>query len=339
MSDVPDSDLVEEGPVSFGPVGEAVDGAPEPQRVTLITGLSGAGLSVALKALEDQGYEAIDNLRLSLVPPLVQAAGEGERRPLAIVIDSRTRDFHAAALMRELEALRARPELEVDLVFLECGNEVLRRRFTETRRRHPLATDRRVTDGIQLERTLLDPVKSAADVVIDTTTLSLHDLRRLMATQFALGGTPALTVFVTSFSFRQGLPREADLVFDVRFLKNPHWVPELRPKSGLDREVDEHVASDPDFMLYFSRLTGLLEPLLPRYAREGKSYLTIAVGCTGGRHRSVAVAERLTAWLDGRGVRVVVNHRDLAERGGDRRVAADPEIEDRPEGRGVKVIE
>lgn len=333
MSDVPDE-------ASFGPVNAAANEPDlQPQRLTLITGLSGAGLSVALKALEDQGYEAIDNLRLALVPPLVQAAGEGERRPLAIVVDSRTRDFHAAALLRELEALRARPELEVDLVFLECGNEVLRRRFTETRRRHPLATDRRVADGIQLERTLLDPVKSVADVVIDTTTLSLHDLRRLMATQFALGETPALTVFVTSFSFRQGLPREADLVFDVRFLKNPHWDAKLRPMSGLDREVDEHVASDPDFMLYFSRLTGLLEPLLPRYTREGKSYLTIAVGCTGGRHRSVAVAERLTVWLDERGVRVMVNHRDLTERGGERRGAGEPEIVDRPDGRGVKVIE
>lgn len=279
-------------------------------RVVVITGMSGAGMSVALKALEDLGYEAVDNLRLSLVPALLQQA-DPTRRPLALVIDSRTRDFSAEAFVEQIESLRGRPELEVRLVFLECGDEALQRRFTETRRRHPLAVDRPVPDGIQLERSLLHPVKLRADVPLDTTLLSIHDLRRILAADFRLGTQPALQVFVTSFSFRLGLPREADLVFDVRFLTNPHWDPALRPLTGLDAAVAERVAGDPDFPRFFDRLTGLLEPLLPRYGLEGKSYLTIAIGCTGGKHRSVHVAERLAAWLADQGIRVGLSHRDL----------------------------
>lgn len=285
------------------------------QRLVIITGLSGAGLSIALKALEDLGYEAVDNLRLSLLPLLV-AQTAAAARPLAVVIDSRTRDFTAAAFLAEWTRLRADPGLSTQLLFLDCANETLQRRFTETRRRHPLAADRAVGDGIQMERELLDPVRLKAGLVLDTTTFSLHDLRRLMGAQFALDGGPRLTVFVTSFSFRQGLPREADLVFDVRFLANPHWVAELRPLSGLDAPVAQHVAADPDFDEFLRRLTGLLQPLLPRYNREGKSYLTIAVGCTGGRHRSVFVAEKLGTWLRGQGINVGVNHRDLARPAG-----------------------
>ncbi|HRJ61651.1 MAG TPA: RNase adapter RapZ [Azospirillaceae bacterium] len=281
------------------------------QKLVVITGLSGAGMSVALKALEDLGFEAVDNLRLSLLPMLLSQT-KSAGRPLAVVIDSRTRDFAAAVLLDELQALRAAPGLEPGLLYLDCAPETLQRRFTETRRRHPLAADRTVADGIERERALLAPVRLAADWCIDTTTLSLHDLRRLLGAQFALSGAPRLTVFVTSFSFRQGLPREADLVFDVRFLANPHWEPDLRPLSGLDQPVARHVAADPGFDEFFDRLTGLLRPLLPRYNREGKSYLTIAVGCTGGRHRSVFVAERLGAWLREQGIKVGVNHRDLA---------------------------
>ncbi|WP_051341316.1 RNase adapter RapZ [Azospirillum halopraeferens] len=290
--------------------------APEPRRLVLVTGMSGAGMSVALKALEDLGYESVDNLRLSLVPALVEQ-GEASRRPLAIVIDSRTRDFSADAFIDHIEALTAHPDLEVRLLFLDCGDEVLQRRFTETRRRHPLAVDRPVPDGIQRERALLNPLRERADVTVDTTHLSIHDLRRLLAGHFALDAQPALQVFITSFSFRLGLPREADLVFDVRFLTNPHWDPELRPMSGLDEPVAARVAGDPDFPAFFRNLTDLLRPLLPRYNQEGKSYLTIAVGCTGGRHRSVYVAERLAAWLRDLGVKVGLTHRDL-ERSGPR---------------------
>lgn len=279
-------------------------------RLVLVTGMSGAGMSVALKALEDLGYEAVDNLRLSLVPALLEQA-DPRKRPLALVIDSRTRDFSAHAVLEQVESLKAHDDLDVRLVFLDCGDEVLQRRFTETRRRHPLAIDRPVPDGIQRERALLFPLKQEADVTIDTTQLSIHDLRRLLAGNFQIDAQAALQVFVTSFSFRLGLPREADLVFDVRFLTNPHYDPDLRPLTGLDPRVAARVEGDPDFDAFFRHLTGLLQPLLPRYNQEGKSYLTIAVGCTGGRHRSVFVAERLAAWLTGLGLKVGLSHREL----------------------------
>lgn len=286
----------------------------EPGHVVLITGMSGAGMSVALKALEDLGYEAVDNLRLSLVPALLHQA-DPRKRPLALVIDSRTRDFSAQSFLEELDQIAGLPGLDVRLVFLECGDEVLQRRFTETRRRHPLATDRPVPDGIQRERALLFPLKQRADVTIDTSQLSIHDLRRILAGHFHRDAQATLQVFVTSFSFRLGLPREADLVFDVRFLTNPHYDPALRPLTGLDPAVAARVESDPDFAGFFAGLTGLLRPLLPRYNQEGKSYLTIAIGCTGGKHRSVFVAERLAAWLRGMGLKVGISHRELERNG------------------------
>lgn len=302
------------GPSMTGPnmTGQAQDAASAAgrRRVLLATGMSGAGLSVALKALEDLGYESVDNLRLSLVPALIEQ-GDPSHRSLAIVIDSRTRDFSVAAFLEQVESLRARPDLDVRLLFLDCGDEVLQRRFTETRRRHPLADDRPVPDGIQRERALLFPLKERADVVLDTTQLSIHDLRRILAGTFSLDSQPALQVFVTSFSFRLGLPREADLVFDVRFLTNPHWDLALRPLTGRDAAVAAKVEADPDFPAFFQNLTGLLRPLLPRYNQEGKSYLTVAVGCTGGRHRSVFVAERLAEWLKELGLKVGLSHRDL----------------------------
>jgi UPF0042 nucleotide-binding protein len=276
----------------------------------LLTGLSGAGLSTALKALEDAGYEAVDNLPLSVLPALVQP-GEGESRPLAVVVDSRTRAFSARALMGLVDDLAARPDIRVRLVFMDSSDDVLQRRFTETRRRHPLASDRPVMDGIQREREMLWPLRMRADLVIDTSLLLSQDLRRLVAGHLRLGGGPSLYIFVTSFSYRLGVPREADLVFDVRFLDNPHYDPELRPLSGLDEPVARRVAADPDFPAFFQGLTGLLRPLLPRYAREGKSYLTVAVGCTGGRHRSVYVARELAGWLGEQGFRVGLSHRDM----------------------------
>ncbi|MCG5243162.1 RNase adapter RapZ [Azospirillum doebereinerae] len=279
-------------------------------RIVLVTGMSGAGMSVALKALEDLGYEAVDNLRLSLVPALLQQA-DPRRRPLALVIDSRTRDFSARNFLDELDDLQARDDLDVKLVFLDCGDEVLQRRFTETRRRHPLAVDRTVPDGIARERGLLFPLKERADVTIDTTQLSIHDLRRILSGHFQRDAQAALQVFVTSFSFRLGLPREADLVFDVRFLTNPHYDPALRALTGLDPAVAARVEGDADFPAFFRNLTELLRPLLPRYNQEGKSYLTIAIGCTGGKHRSVFVAERLAAWLAELDIKVNLSHREL----------------------------
>ncbi len=291
--------------------GDPVSGSEEePRRVVLVTGLSGAGRSLALSTLEDFGYEAIDNLPLHLVRA---GLGGDDRQPLAIGLDTRTRDFAAGRLLGLLEELAADPGLATRLVFIDCDDETLVRRFTETRRRHPLAQDRPVLDGIQAERQLMTPVKARADLRFDTSLLAPAEFRRLLAGHLSLAGESGLGMmtFVTSFSFRQGLPREADLVFDVRFLKNPHYDPLLKPLDGRDQAVKDYVEADPDYGRFFETLAALLGPLLPRYEAEGKSYLTIAVGCTGGRHRSVAVAERLAQWLMGQDRAVVVSHRDL----------------------------
>lgn len=277
----------------------------------IVTGMSGAGRSTALKALEDLGYEAVDNLPLSLLPNLV-APGAGTRRPLAVGVDVRTRDFGVEPFLEELDELIGRRDVWVRVLFLDADAEVLRRRFTETRRRHPAAPDRPVTDGIKREAGLLAPLRDRADEVIDTSEMSIGDLKRRLDANYALDHAPGLAVFVTSFAYRRGLPHEADLVFDVRFLKNPHYDDALRPCTGLDGPVGDFIEADPDFGGFFEHLTTLLEPLLPRYSAEGKSYLTIAVGCTGGRHRSVYTAERLGAWLNSKGERVSVSHRDLA---------------------------
>ena len=273
----------------------------------LVTGLSGAGHSTALRALEDLGYEAVDNLPLSFL-----TTPESVDRPMAIAVDSRTRGFSPQALLERIERLRADPALKVSLVFLTCSDEVLQRRFTETRRRHPLAQDRPVADGIRQERLLLDGLSAAADLVIDSSDLAIADLKRLMQGHFGLERQPGLAIAVMSFSYRHGLPREADLVFDVRFLANPHYRAELRDLTGRDAAVGRHVEADPAFGRFFGDLTDMLIPLLPGFEREGKSYLTLAVGCTGGRHRSVFVAERLAAWLTSQGRPISLRHRDIA---------------------------
>ncbi len=289
---------------------EVVAVSNAPRRLVYVTGMAGAGMATLLKALEDLGYEAVDNLRPSLIPDLVThgaAAGSG----LAVGIDSRNADFQATALLQQIEAMRATDGLTATLVLLDCDDDVLLRRFSETRRRHPLAIDRPVGDGIQRERAILEPLRAAADLVLDTSLFSVHDLRRWAAGQFQRGLNSGLTIFVTSFAFRSGLPREADLVIDVRFLKNPHWDVALRPLTGLDAPVGQAIAQDPDFLTTLNRLTDWLTPLLPRYTQEGKSYLTIAVGCTGGRHRSVYMAEQLAQRLAAAGHIVGVQHRDL----------------------------
>lgn len=275
--------------------------------VLLVTGMSGAGRTTALKALEDLGYEAVDNIPLSLLESLVTPLP----RPMAIGVDIRTRDFGIETFLRAREHLSADGEVRVGVLFLDCDDDELQRRYAETRHRHPLARDRQVADGIACERGLIAPLREAADLVVDTTGLAPGDVKRILQGHFGGDVTKGLEIFVTSFGFRRGLPREADLVFDVRFLSNPHYDPALRPLSGRDAPVAEHVARDPEFERFFANLTGLLAPLLPRYAAEGKSYLTIALGCTGGRHRSVFVAEKLAAWLEAQGKNVQLGHRDL----------------------------
>jgi RNase adapter protein RapZ len=280
------------------------------RKVILVTGLSGAGLSTALKSLEDMGYTAIDNIPLALVDGLLKQK-EGQGKPVALGIDTRTWDFAPQKLLRKVEQLKKDKNLKIELVFVNCQDNILQQRYTETRRTHPLAIDRPVADGVIMERQLMTPVRKAADHVIDTSDIKAHELRRLMEGYFQLEADKGLLVSVTSFGFRNGVPREADLVFDVRFLDNPHWDPKLRPLSGLDAPVARKIKSDRACGVFMKNLHRMLEPLLPRYDHEGKNYLTIAVGCTGGRHRSVFIADEIFRWLRKKGYNAAVRHRDL----------------------------
>lgn len=283
---------------------------PRPFRVLLVTGMSGAGKTTALKALEDVGYEAVDNLPLSLLRSLMLLP-DRRYRPMAVGVDVRTRDFGVDPVLAEVDALSAEPDVSAELIFIDCDDEIIARRFTETRRRHPLAEDRAPLDGIRHERRLLQALRTRADVVIDTSLMTPQALRRMIEEQFRTGEAQEMTVIVMSFSYRQGLPREADLVFDVRFLRNPHYDPELRPLRGTDPTVGEHISRDPDYSPFVQALRRLFELLIPRYRSEGKSYLTIAFGCTGGHHRSVYLAKEFGEWLSGRVSRVSVLHRDI----------------------------
>ena len=305
----------------------AMPDSPPPSSLTtgsrrpfvVVTGMSGAGRARALRALEDFGYVAVDNVPLPLLADLMRStAGTpgAMAAPLAFGIDTRTYGFDAHDLARRLGEPRERPDLSPRLLYLDCDTETLQRRYTESRRPHPLAPDRPVVDGIADERRMIGRLRESADEVIDTSTLTPHQFKQILLGHFGLGEAAGMRIAVMSFSFRRGLPREADLVFDVRFLKNPHYVPELKPLTGLDRAVSAFVETDPDYKPFVERLEGMIGPLLPRFDSEGKSYLTIAVGCTGGRHRSVAVAERLAGWLRGTGRSVTLSHRDVDVRGG-----------------------
>ena len=272
------------------------------KKLLIVTGLSGAGMSSALKALEDTGYEVLDNFPLSLVRPLL-AQKESEGRRIAIGIDSRTRGFDPGALVSFVD------ESGAELLFLTCEDNELQRRFTETRRRHPLARDKPVRDGIRLEHNLLEPLRQRAHMTIDTSGLSIHDLRRMIGGTYAPGETK-ITITVMSFGYKNGLPREADIVMDVRFLRNPHWDEKLKPLTGKDKKVGAYIEEDGNFAPFLESFKKTLSVALPRYAHEGKNYLTIAIGCTGGRHRSVYIAETLGAWLSERGYAAHITHRD-----------------------------
>ena len=282
----------------------------KPRRVVIVTGMSGAGKSSALRAFEDSGFETVDNLPVALLNA-VAAAGEN---PLAVGIDVRTRDFDAAKLFAVVGSLRQSTGMPIGIVFLDCDSEVLGRRYTETRRPHPLANDLPVAVGIETERRLLAPLREQAELLIDTSRLAAADLKRMLVGHYGGGEQRQMRVFLMSFGYRNGLPRDADLVFDVRFLKNPHYVPELKPLSGMDSEVAAFIARDDALAPFLDHLVKLLEPLLPLYEAEGKSYLTIAVGCTGGQHRSVYIVERLKGWLAGKSLAFDVRHRDVGGR-------------------------
>jgi len=280
--------------------------------VVLVTGVSGAGKSTALKCLEDLRYNAVDNVPLSLIEHLL--IGGAGNAPIAIGIDIRTRDFDAKDFLEQVETLAARADLAVRLLFIDCEDDILVRRFEETRRRHPLASDRPVSDGIREERAQMAFLRDGAEVVIYTSDMKPGDLKPLLEGHFGTDAQTGLNVFVMSFGFKYGLPRDADLVFDVRFLRNPHYEEALRGQTGQDSAVSEFVRRDDGFHDFLTNLKALLSPLFPRYAAEGKSYLTIAVGCTGGRHRSVCVTEDLSAWIAQQGERVHLRHRDLENR-------------------------
>lgn len=279
-----------------------------PRRLVLVSGLSGAGKSSMLRAFEDLGYETVDNPPLPLIEELVARCDRG----LAIVVDARTRGFDAGAVLATLVRLRTIPGLLPELVYAWAEEAVLLRRFTETRRRHPLAQGGRVAEGIAAETALTAPLRTNADLVIDTSELPLQALRRLIEARFSAGAEAALTVALVSFAYPSGLPREADLVFDARFLRNPHYDQRLRERTGKDLEVANFIESDPDFARYRGMIGNLLGLLLPRFVQEGKKYVTIAIGCSGGRHRSVHLVETMASQLMAAGWRVSVTHRELS---------------------------
>jgi len=296
------------------------------RRLVLVTGLSGGGKSSVLRELEDLGYETVDSPPLPMLEELVQRSD----RKLAIGVDARSRGFDAAVLLQTLERLHADPGLRPELVYAWADHTTLLRRYTETRRRHPLAPQGRVSDGIEQEQRLTASLRDAADLVIDTSELPLGVLRRLIDGHFGAGSDQddsQLVVSLISFAYKFGLPREADLVFDSRFLRNPHYDPILRPRTGLDAAVGAYIEADPDFATFYVKISDLIDMLLPRFVQEGKKYATITIGCTGGRHRSVFLVEKLAGYLANRiakarasgdtgfGWRLHVTHRELAREG------------------------
>lgn len=283
--------------------------ASEPRPNLVVTGLSGAGRSSALKALEDLGFEAMDNLPLSLLRPLLARRGR-THPPLAVGIDARSRDFDPARLGRIVSSFNKDGSKPLRLLFLDATDETLARRYRETRRKHPLGADRSIGSAIRRERLLLKPLRMAADEVVDSTDLAPPSLRRLLRARFG-SDAPGMRLSVVSFAYRRGLPADSDLVFDVRFLDNPHYRAALRHLTGRDPKIAAFIAKDAGFLRFFKALTALFEILLPRFDDEGKSDVTIAIGCTGGRHRSVYVAEKLGRWLSARDLDVTVRHRDL----------------------------
>lgn len=284
-------------------------------RFIVLTGLSGAGKSQAMRALEDLGYFCVDNLPITLLPIFAELTQrpDTEIEKAAVVIDVREGTL-LDQFPRVFESLRTMKDLAPTLIFLEASEAALVRRFSETRRPHPLARNRSALEGLREERAQLEPIRRMADEIIDTSAMNVHELRdAFMARSLGPARHGALSVTLLSFGFKYGLPLDADLVLDVRFLPNPHFVSRLRAQTGRDRPVVRFLDQFEDTREFLTRTTALLRFLIPRYAREGKSYLTVAIGCTGGRHRSVAIAEALAKSLRGLdGVRLRVKHRDVA---------------------------
>ena len=291
------------------------------QRVLLATGLLGAGKSTALNVLEDLGWETIDNFPIRLLDRLIDSpassANNDIRAPLAIGFDSRTRGYNPREVIDRVKQLSQRKDLELTTLFLDCSSQELGRRYNETRRRHPLAADMPVDSGISAERELMEPLRRWADMLISTTAFTASELQEVIRERFTTLSDQRMTVTVSSFGFARGMPPVADLVFDMRFLDNPHWVADLRPLTGKDAAVAAHIRRDPAFDEAFTRIRDLVIFLLVRYEAQGKSYVNIAFGCTGGRHRSVFVAEEIASALRASGFSPTLLHRNLGARSAD----------------------
>jgi len=291
-----------------------------PQRLLLLTGMSGAGKSTALDVLEDLGWETIDNFPIRLLDRMVGEPADvmgktpdGQRGPLAIGFDSRTRGFVPAEIMDLVDTLSDRDDVALTFVFVDCAGDELERRYNETRRRHPMAQER-VRDGIAAERELLQHLRERAEIVIDTSRMSTNDLQVRVRDLFVENAPATMSLTISSFGFARGMPPLSDLVFDMRFLDNPHWAENLRPLTGEDPEVGEYIRQDPAFAQVFDQIRDLLLTLLPRYRAQGKSYVHVAFGCTGGRHRSVYTAKTMAEALREAGFSPTVRHRNLASR-------------------------
>ncbi len=293
------------------------DLATAEHRLVLVTGPSGAGRSTAIDALEDLGYEVIDNLPLSLIPRLID--GPPLARPIALGMDVRNRDFNATALIETIDSLTRDPRVSLDVLYLDCAPSELIRRYAQTRRRHPLAPAESPTEGVAREIDLLAPIRVRADHLIDTSEMSPHDLKAELAQWFGRSPMQRLALSVQSFSYKRGLPRGVDMVFDCRFLQNPYWQPALRDLDGRDAAVVDFIRADTRFAPFFEKLRDLILLLLPATVEEGKAHLSIGFGCTGGQHRSVAIAELLGNSLAEAGWAVSKRHREL-----ERRAAASP---------------
>jgi RNase adapter protein RapZ len=284
--------------------------SPDPDhRIVFVTGPSGAGRTTAIRVLEDLGYEGIDNIPLSLVPRLIDGPPLG--RPIALGLDVRNRDFNATALIELIDSLTRDPRVALEVLYLDCAPSVLIRRFSETRRRHPLAPAETPAQGVEREIDLLTPIRVRADHLIDTTDLTQHDLKAEVAALFQTGTAGRLSVSLQSFSYKRGIPRGVDMIFDCRFLANPHWQPALRALDGRDPAVEAFVRADPRFAEFFQKLQDMILFLLPANVAEGKAHLAIGFGCTGGQHRSVTVAELVGNALADAGWAVSKRHREL----------------------------
>jgi UPF0042 nucleotide-binding protein len=283
------------------------------QELVIITGLSGSGKGSVLKALEDLGYYAVDNLPVDLIPKLAELTRDHRKiSGAALVVDVR----EGTGLKRFPQVYTSiRDAVKTRLIFLEADDDAIVRRFSETRRPHPLGAGKSISRSIRSERAQLAPIREMADLVINTSRFTVHELRSYIGERFAAeGGQSKITISVTSFGYRNGIPPESDLVFDVRFLPNPNYIPKFKPLTGKNPNVAQYIRSFPQTIEFIQRISELLVYLLPHYIREGKSYLTIAFGCTGGQHRSVMIAEEIRKHLGEAGFKAKINHRDIARK-------------------------